>query len=174
MGGAEDFRADIADLVHDRIDAVGGVFDDLPLLHKYQSGTIVMAMPRHDATRLDRELAEAQLAIPDVGRLLFQIDRAERDVGNADRLVVDHLPRVRLDLVRRTFTGEHGVRREQERAGKSRPASCVGGMPATLTPDPSSSASPGWVSLIRWRVWCCTNTWKKCPWRRSSRVSLHR
>src|SRR5690242_15960094 len=54
MRGAVDFGADVAGLVHDRIDAVGGIFDDLALLHEDQSGAVVMAMPGHDAAGLDR------------------------------------------------------------------------------------------------------------------------
>ena len=45
-----------------------------------------MAVPRHDAAGLDHQLAEAQLAVLDLGGLLFEIDRAERRVGDADRL----------------------------------------------------------------------------------------
>ncbi len=70
--GAGYFGADVAGLVHDRVGAVRGVFDDLTLLHIDQRGTIVMAVPGHDAAGLDGQLAEAQLAIPDIGRLLFR------------------------------------------------------------------------------------------------------
>ena len=90
-------------LVHDRIGAVAGIFDDLALLDEDQRGTIVMAVPGHDATRLDRQLSEAQLSIPDVGRLLLEIDRAKRDVGDADRLGVDHRTDVGLHLAGRAF-----------------------------------------------------------------------
>ena len=57
-------------------DAVAGVFDDLALLHVDQRWTVVMAVPRHDAAGLDRQLAEAQFAILDIGRLLLEIDRS--------------------------------------------------------------------------------------------------
>src|SRR5882724_643357 len=87
--GAGYFGPDLAGLVDDRLRAVAGVFDDLALLHIDQRRTVVMAVPRHDTTGLDRQLAKAQLAIPDVGGLLLEIDRAERDVGDTDRLVVD-------------------------------------------------------------------------------------
>src|SRR6266404_3677302 len=82
--GAEHFGPDLAGLVQDRLGAVAGVFDDLALLHEDQRRTVVMAVPRHDAAGLDRQLAEAQLAILDVGGLLLEIDRTERDVGDAD------------------------------------------------------------------------------------------
>src|SRR5215207_5519674 len=78
--GAGDFRPDLAGLVHDRVGAVAGVFDDLTLLDEDQRGTIVVAVPGHDTAGLDRQLAEAQFAIPDVGRLLLEVDRAKRDV----------------------------------------------------------------------------------------------
>src|SRR5262249_4756699 len=98
----------------DRIDAVGGVFDDLALLHEDQSGAVVMAVPGHDAAGLDGQLAEAQLAALDMRRLLAEVDGAERDVGNANRLMVDHLLRVRPGLVGRTFAGEYRRRRKRQ------------------------------------------------------------
>src|SRR6478672_9804485 len=70
--GAEHFGPDFAGLVDDRLGAVAGVFDDLALLHEDQRRTIVMAVPRHDAAGLDRQLAEAQLAI-------LQVPAAFRD-----------------------------------------------------------------------------------------------
>ena len=75
-----------------------------------------MAVPGHDAAGLDGQLAEAQLAALDVGRLLVEIDRAERDVGDADRLEVDHLAGVGLHLVGGAFAGE-GARRGRDRSG---------------------------------------------------------
>src|SRR2546426_9328199 len=47
--GAGDFRPDLAGLVHDRLGAVAGVFDDLALLDEDQRGAVVMAVPGHDA-----------------------------------------------------------------------------------------------------------------------------
>src|SRR5262245_36374586 len=73
--GAEHFGAYVAGLVHDRLGAVRGIFDDLALLHVDQRGPIVMAVPGHDAARLDGQFPEAQLAILDIGRLLFQVGR---------------------------------------------------------------------------------------------------
>ena len=67
-----------------------------------------MAVPGHDAAGLDRQLAEAQLAIPYFRRLLLEVDRAERDVGDADRLVIDLLADVCLHLAGRTFAGHGG------------------------------------------------------------------
>src|SRR5262245_23614351 len=96
--GTEHFGAYVAGLVHDRRGAVRGIFDDLALLHEDQRGTVVVAVPGHDAAGLDGQFPEAQFAILDVGRLLFQVDRAERDVGDADRLVVDLLAHVGLHL----------------------------------------------------------------------------
>src|SRR5206468_11290550 len=115
--GTGDFRPDLAGLVHDRLGAVAGVFDDFALLDEDQRGTIVMAVPGHDAAGLDRQLAEAQLAIPDVGRLLLEVDRAERDVGDADRLGVDHRANVGLHLA-----GRHSPARAVEVAA-TEPAS---------------------------------------------------
>src|SRR3954453_14337524 len=85
--GAGDFRPDLAGLVQDRLGTVAGVFDDLALLHEDQRRTVVVAVPRHDAAGLDRQLAEAQLAILQVRGLLLEVDRTERDVGDADRLI---------------------------------------------------------------------------------------
>src|SRR3954452_8694666 len=128
--GAGDLGADVAGLVHDRIDAVGSVFDDLALLHEDQGRAVVMAVPGHDAAGLDGQLAEAQLAAFDMRRLFAEVDGAERDVGDADRLVVDHLLRVRLDLVGRAFAGGDWLRRECQyaedgQAGPDRTRQCV-------------------------------------------------
>ena len=67
-----------------------------------------MAVPGHDAAGLDHQLAEAQLAIPDIGRLFLEVDRAKRDVGDADRLGVDHRADVGLHLARRAFARNGG------------------------------------------------------------------
>ena len=66
---------DIAGLVHDRLGAVAGVFDDLALLHEDQRRPVVMAVPGHDAAGLDRQLAKSQFAVLEMRRLLFEIDR---------------------------------------------------------------------------------------------------
>ena len=55
--GAEHLGPDIAGLVQNGLCAVTGVFNDLALLHKNESGPIVVAVPWHDAAGLDRELA---------------------------------------------------------------------------------------------------------------------
>src|SRR6266545_6186146 len=106
MRGAEHLGSDIAGLVQNGLRAVAGVFNDLALLHKNESGPIVVAVPWHDAAGLDRELAEAQLAVPEVRRLLFEVNRAQRHVGYADRLEFDFLAGVGLHLVGGTFAGE--------------------------------------------------------------------
>ena len=77
-----------------------------------------MAVPGHDAAGLDGELAEAQLAALDVGWLLAEIDRAERDVGEADGLMVDHRADVGLHLVGGAFAGD-GARRYGNRRKKA-------------------------------------------------------
>lgn len=87
--GTGHFGTDIAGLVHDWVGAVRGVLDDFALLYEDQRRTIVMAVPRNDPAGLDGHLAKAQFAILDLGGLLFQIDRPERDVGDADRLIID-------------------------------------------------------------------------------------
>src|SRR4051812_20286812 len=104
--GAVDLGPDVARLVHDRIDAVAGVFHDLALLDEDQRRPVVVAVPRHDAAGLDGELAETQLAAFDVRGLLAEIDGAERRVGDADRLVVDHLAGIGLLLAGGTFAGD--------------------------------------------------------------------
>src|SRR5438445_12559638 len=71
--GAGNFGPDLAGLVHDWLGAVAGIFDDLALLDVDQRGAVVMAVPGHDAAGLARQLAEAQLAILDVRRLLLEI-----------------------------------------------------------------------------------------------------
>ena len=81
-----------------------------------QGRTVVVAVPRHDAAGLDRQLAEPQFAILQMRRLLFEIDRTQRDVGDADRFEVDHLAGVGLHLVGGAFAGEGG-RRRGDRSG---------------------------------------------------------
>src|SRR5262245_14246014 len=79
-----------------------------------------MAVPGHDATGLNGQFPEAQLAILDIGRLFFQVDRAERDVGDADRLEVDLLAHIGLHLVGRAFAGEGRSRSEDARDRQGR------------------------------------------------------
>src|SRR6516165_5487890 len=110
MRRAIHLRPKVARLVHDRIDAVAGVFYNLALLDEDQRRPVVMAVPGHDAAGFDGQFSEAQLAPLDVSRLLAQVDRAERDVGDADRLVIDHLTGIRLDFVGGAFAGERGGR----------------------------------------------------------------
>src|SRR5712691_6341821 len=106
MRGAEHLGSDIAGLVQNGLCAVAGVFDDLALLHKNESGPVVVAVPWHDAAGLDRQLAEAQLAVLEVRRLLFEVDRTQSHVGYADRLEFDFLAGVGLHLAGGTFAGE--------------------------------------------------------------------
>src|SRR5947208_146784 len=49
MRGAARLRPDLAGFMHDRIGAVAGVFDDLPLGDVDDRGTIGVAVPGHDA-----------------------------------------------------------------------------------------------------------------------------
>ncbi len=65
-------------------------------------------MPGNDAAGLDRQLAEPKLAVLEMSRLLFEVDRSKRDIGNADRLEVDLLAGVGLHLIGRAFAGEAG------------------------------------------------------------------
>src|SRR5882724_11100408 len=81
-------------------------YSTISLLHKNESGPIVVAVPWHDTAGLDRQLAEAQLAVLEVRRLLFEVDRTECHVGYADRLEFDFLAGVRLHLVGGTLAGE--------------------------------------------------------------------
>src|SRR6266849_136613 len=106
MRGAEHLGSDIAGLVQNGLCAVAGVFNDLALLHKNESGPVVVAVPWHDAAGLDRQLAEAQLAVLEVRRLLFKVDRTQSHVGYADRLEFDFLAGVGLHLAGGTFAGE--------------------------------------------------------------------
>src|SRR5262249_26138575 len=88
--GAARLRPDIAGFVHDRISAVAGVFDDLALGDVDDRGAVAVAVPWHDAARLDRELAETQLAILDVRRLLLEVDGGEHRVGERLSVAVWH------------------------------------------------------------------------------------
>src|SRR4029450_13811996 len=127
MRGAGDFRPDLAGLGQDRVGAVAGVFDDFALLDIDQRRTVVMAVPGHDAARLDRQLAEAELALLYVGRLLLEVDRAKRHVGDADRLGVDHRADVGLHLAGRAFA--------RSGAGDCRKRACDDGGKSEALPD---------------------------------------
>src|SRR5262249_59548179 len=76
-------RPDVAGLMHNWIGAVAGVFDDLALGDVDDRRSIGVAVPGHDAARLDRELAEAQLALFEFRRLLLEIDGSKHRVGYA-------------------------------------------------------------------------------------------
>src|SRR3954451_5856513 len=118
MRSPEHLRPDVAGFVDDRIGAVACVFDDLALLHENESGPVVMAMPWHDPAGFDRKLAETKLAILQVGWLLLQIDRPERDICHTDRLEIDFLTNIGLHLVGWAFTGNCvGCRRDRSGDG---------------------------------------------------------
>ena len=70
-----------------------------------QRRAVVVAVPRHDAARLDHQLAEAQLTAGDLRLLFAEVDRAERGVGHADGLEIDRLARIRHALVGGAFAG---------------------------------------------------------------------
>src|SRR6516225_6662370 len=90
------FGPDFSSLVHDRHCAVAGIFHDLALRDVYERGTVGMTVPRNDAARFDRELAEAKLAILDLRGLLGKIDGAQGGVGDALGANRDRLPRILL------------------------------------------------------------------------------
>ena len=73
-------------------------------------------MPRHDAIRLDRELAEAKLAVLRGDRFFGKIDGGERGIGHAFRRRGDGRADVCFGLVRWASAGERrGC--DTERAG---------------------------------------------------------
>src|SRR5262245_27944217 len=53
---AAGLRPDVAGLVHDRLGTVAGVFDDFAFRDVDDGGAVAVAVPGHDAARLDREL----------------------------------------------------------------------------------------------------------------------
>src|SRR5882724_2484271 len=121
--GALLLRADLAGLVMDRRRAVAGVFDDLALGDVDQGKAIVVAVPRHDSTRLDHHLAEAQLATLDLRHLLAEVDCAERGVCYANGCEADCFASVRLAFVSGTFAGLRADRKaggSDERDGSDR------------------------------------------------------
>jgi hypothetical protein len=73
VGGPAGLGPDVAGVVHNRHGAVAGVFDDLTFGDVDDRGPITVTVPRDYSARLNRQLAEPKLALPDVGRLLFQV-----------------------------------------------------------------------------------------------------
>src|SRR5262245_12100322 len=106
MRGAAGLRADLTGLVRNRNRAVAGILDDLALRDVDDRGSIAVAVPRHDAARLYGKLAEPQLAVLDVCRLLFEIDGGEHRVGYAFARVGGRLTRIGFHLVGRTTAGK--------------------------------------------------------------------
>ena len=102
--------------VDDRGGAVAGVFVDLALDDVDQRRPVAVTMPRDDAARLDRELADAHLAVLQHRPLFGERKHGEHGVGDADRLDFDRLARIRHLLLRRAFPGESGSREDD--AGK--------------------------------------------------------
>src|SRR6516162_9165726 len=118
MRGAARLRPDVAGLVHDRISAVAGVFDDLALGDVDDRGAVAVAVPGHDAAGLDRELAEPQLAILDVRRLLLEVDGGEHRVGDALAGVGGRRARVGLEFAGRAFAGGRHRHTGERRASR--------------------------------------------------------
>src|SRR5262249_35266993 len=82
-GGGDRLRREVPEHVNVRIGAVAGVLDDVDLGDVDIRRSICVAVTGHDAATLDREVAESQLALPDVGRLLLEVDGGEHCVGDA-------------------------------------------------------------------------------------------
>src|SRR6516225_9832974 len=101
--GLTRLAAKIAGLVHDWASAITGKLVDFALLDIDQCRPICVTVPRHDSTRGDRQLAETQFVVLDLGRLPAEIDGPERDVGYAESGQIDRLAGIRLDLVGRAF-----------------------------------------------------------------------
>src|SRR5215831_4790456 len=99
------FRPDVAGLVHNRIGAIAGIFDDLALGDVDDGRTVSVAVPGHDAARLDRELAKTKLALLDVRRLLLKIDGGEHRVGDALAAMGHRHAHVCFGLAGGTFAG---------------------------------------------------------------------
>src|SRR6516162_7108596 len=118
--GATRLRPDVTGLVHDRIGAVAGVFDDLAFGDVNNRRPIGVAVPGHDAARLDRELAESQLAFLDVGRLLLEVDGGEHCVGDALAGMGARHAHVGFGLAGGTFAGG-GYRHAGERRARHYP-----------------------------------------------------
>ena len=98
--------------------AIAGEFDDVTLDDVNDRGAIAMAMPGNDATRLDGELAHAEFAVLDLGRLFRDVDHGDHGVGDTDGLHVDGLAGIRLLGVGGALTGERGGRERAGRQGK--------------------------------------------------------
>src|SRR5262245_41830584 len=112
----------VAGLVQDRHGAVRRVLVDLAVDDVDDRRPVAVAVPGYDAAGLDGQLAHAELAVLDVGRLLFHVDHGNDGVGDADRLVVDWGRGVGFLLVSRAFAGECGrgdKARAQNDAGKN-------------------------------------------------------
>src|ERR1043166_1231009 len=99
MRGRIGLGPNVASLVHDRSQTVARVFHNLAFRAVDDRRTVAMAVPWHDATRLDHEAAEAQLAVLDIRRLLGEVDGAEHRVGDAFGLEGDWLAGVWLHLI---------------------------------------------------------------------------
>lgn len=65
-----------------------------------------MAVPGNDAAGFDRKLAEAQLALPDVRGLLFEVDGGKHGVGHSLARTGDRRARVGFDFVGRAFASD--------------------------------------------------------------------
>src|SRR6516225_10585938 len=85
MRRAARLGTNLASLVQDRRRTVAGEFVDLAFRDEDQRRAVAVAVPGHDAVGLYGELAEPQLAVLELRRLLRQVDSAERGVGDADR-----------------------------------------------------------------------------------------
>jgi hypothetical protein len=116
-----DFGSNLTGLVNDRGRAIAGVFDDFTLLDENERWAVIMAVPGNYATRLNHELAEAQLMIGNLCFLFAEIDRAERSIGDTDGFEIDRLARIRHALIDRAFTGLRTEREtNHESCGSSR------------------------------------------------------
>ena len=76
-----------------------------------------MAMPRHDASWFDGKLAEPELALLDVCRLLFEIEGGKHGVGNTLARVGNRLAAIRFHLTRRATAGKRRRHPKQGRSG---------------------------------------------------------
>src|SRR5262249_44233462 len=105
VGGVALLRPDIARLMHDRVGAVAGVFDDLALGDVDDRRTVAVAVPGHDTARFDRELAEAQLPVLDIRRLLLEVYGGEHRVGDALTGMRDRRARIGFELASGALAG---------------------------------------------------------------------
>src|SRR5262245_20727382 len=116
MGGAAGFRLNLTGLVHDGNRAVAGIFDDLAFSDVDDGGTIGVAVPWHDAPRLNREFAEPELTLLDVCRFLFEIDGGEHRISHALARLGDRLTCIGFHLVGRATAGNRGRHTDQRRS----------------------------------------------------------